>query len=131
MSLSVRATIARVSGTIVAVLRERPRAGDRGLARLRGERRRDALPGEHLLDLGQPPWNRRHAAEHDARAAAHVVLHVQNDGGADDGVASTLRGRDLVVRAARAGSRTRQRNEREHLAVLQHVLARRVDGRQP
>ena len=89
---------------LVAVLRQRPRAGDRRLAGLRRQLRRDRAARRAVVStsgsrhgIGATPPSTI------ARAAADVLVHLEHDRGADDRVRPRFAIEHLVIRAARAG----------------------------
>ena len=68
----------------------------------------------------------RDAAEYDAGRSADLLVHLEDDGRADNSVGPGLTVHYLVVAAAGAGPGGRQLNRREQLVLGEDVLARRI-----
>ena len=70
--------------------------------------------------------DRRHTAQHDLCGAADLIIHLEDDSGADDGVCPRLAIHHLVIGAPRIRTRCAQLDGGQHFIVGQHVLSRRV-----
>jgi hypothetical protein len=102
---SVRLTTALRERHLVFVFRQRMRAFHRRFTSLRGQFGRDALAHQHRLYFRKPPRDRRDAAQHDARAAANLLIHFEHDCRADHGVRPSLAIQHLVIRTAHVPGR--------------------------